>query len=153
MDVLDWIEKAKQYRTELLLSSFAEDIVQDEHAVDVQRAQWSQTGTSSKGETIGFYKKSTEEMTMGLKKEGEPYNLRNTGDLWEKTYLNAVIAGKDLEFEYNSSGIHKEELFNTIKKHGAITDPEDIFGLYEDAPFVDILEPKFVKQLEDYYHV
>lgn len=155
MDVLDWIEKAKNYDSDQFLSDFAMQIIEDEKAVDLQREQWGKDGADIHGQVIGFYKKSTEEMTMGLKKAGEPWNLHNTGDLWQKTYLNAVIKGKDLEFEFNSSGIHKNDLFATIKKHGEIDNPDDIFGLFEtyQIPFIELLEPKFVQQLNNYYDV
>ena len=90
---------------------------------------------------------------MGLKKAGDPWNLNNTGDFWQNTFLNAVIKGKDLEFDFNSSGINKSELFATIKKHGEIKNPTDIFGLYNHEPFIKLIEPKYVQQLKDYYNV
>ena len=92
---------------------------------------------------------------MGLKKAGDPWNLRNTGDFWQNTYLNAVIKGKDLDFIYDSSGINKGELFATIKKYGEGKDPDAIFGLDQtyQIPFISLIEPKFVKQLENYYNV
>ena len=92
---------------------------------------------------------------MGLKRAGDPWNLNNTGDFWQKTYLNAVIKGKDLEFEYDSNGINKKELFATIKKHGEIENPTDIFGLVEtyQIPFIKLIQPKFINQLNEYYNV
>lgn len=155
MDVLDWIEKAKNYDSDQFLSDFAMQIIEDEKAIDIQREQWAIDGADVHGRTIGFYKKLTEELTGGRKKAGEPYDLKDTGDFWQKTYLNAVIKGKDLEFEFNSSGINKSALFATIKKHGEIDNPDDVFGLYESyqIPFIGLIEPKFVQQLNNYYDV
>ena len=39
MDVLDWIEKAKDYDTQKQLSEFAVSIIEDQNAVDIQREQ------------------------------------------------------------------------------------------------------------------
>lgn len=155
MDVLDWIEKAKNYDSDNFLSDFAMQIIEDEKAIDIQREQWSIDGADIHGHTIGFYKKLTEELTGGRKKAGEPYDLKDTGDFWQRTYLNAVIKGKDLEFEFNSNGINKSALFATIKKHGEIDNPDDIFGLFEtyQIPFIGLIEPKFVQQLNNYYDV
>ena len=155
MDVLDWIEKAKEYDTQKQLGEFALSIIEDQNAVDIQREQWAKDGEDSKGRIIGIYKKSTEELSGGLKKAGRPWNLNNTGDFWQNTYLNAVIKGKDLEFEYDSNGINKKELFATIKKHGEISNPDDIFGLFEtyQIPFIKLIEPKFINQLNEYYNV
>lgn len=155
MDVLDWIEKAKNYDSDQFLSDFAMQIIEDEKAIDIQREQWAIEGADVHGHTIGFYKKLTEELTGGRKKAGEPYDLKDTGDFWQKTYLNAVIKGKDLEFEFNSNGINKSALFATIKKHGEIDNPDDIFGLFEtyQIPFIGLIEPKFVQQLNNYYDV
>ena len=155
MDVLDWIEKAKDYDTQKQLSEFAVSIIDDQNVIDVQRQQWENDGEDSNGEIIGIYKKSTEELSMGLKRAGDPWNLNNTGDFWQKTYLNAVIKGKDLEFEYDSNGINKKELFATIKKHGEIENPTDIFGLVEtyQIPFIKLIKPKFINQLNEYYNV
>lgn len=153
MDVLDWIEKAKSFSPENFLNNFALDIIQDEKSVDLQREQWDQEGKDFKGRIIGLYSSYTEEITGGAKKEGTPWTLRNTGDFWQNTYLNAVIKGDDLEFIYNSSGINKDELFKTIQIYGLISNPEDIFGLYDyyQNIFCKIIEPKFVNQLEKHY--
>ena len=159
MDVLDWIEKAQNFSSDEFLKDFAIDIIEDEKAIDIQREQWVKDGESYKGEIIGFYKKTTEIIweesggKKGYKKAGEPWNLDWTSDLWHHTYLNAVIKGKDLEFEFDSNGINKAKLFETIKKHGSISNPEDIFGLFKtyQDPFIKLIEPKFVQQLNDYY--
>lgn len=155
MDVLEWIEKAESFKVDDFLSDFAIDIIQDEKSIDVQRQQWEEDGTDYKGQVIGFYKKSTEELTGGTKREGSPWTLRNTGDFWGNTYLQAIIKGKDLEFQYNSTGVNKSALFATIKKHGEISNPDDIFGLtnYHQEPFIEIIEPKFVQLLKKYYNV
>ena len=152
MDILDWIEKAKEFDSDENLNGFALSIIEDPKAIDLQREQWKE-GADYKGDIIGIYKKSTEELSMGLKKAGDPWNLNNTGDFWQNTFLNAVIKGKDLEFDFNSSGINKSELFATIKKHGEIKNPTDIFGLYNHEPFIKLIEPKYVQQLKDYYNV
>lgn len=153
MDVLDWIDKAKNFSQEDFLAAFAMEIIKDEKAVDIQREQWENDGKDYKGRIIGLYKAYTEKVSGGGKREGTPYTLRDSGDFWQNTFLNAVIKGADLEFTYNSTGIHKDELFDTIRIHGLISNPEDIFGLYDyyQNIFCKIIEPKFVNQLNKYY--
>ena len=152
MDVLDWISKAKTFSSNEFLNDFSYVVMDNENIVDLQRLQWNE-GSDYKGRVIGFYKKSTEELSGGRKIAGEPYDLKNTGDFWEKTFIVAIIKGNDIEFLYDSSGIYKKKLFETIQEHGELINPEDIFGLFE--PFknkmIEFLEPIFINQLEKYY--
>lgn len=154
MDVLDWIEIAKKFRKEDLLERFSDAIIQDENTVDIQRQQWEADGADYRGRTIGFYKPLTEELSGGRKVAGTPWTLNDSGDFWANTYLQAIIKDGDLEFIYDSSGQHKEELFATIEKEWMGTyDPSDIFGLYSyyQESFTRLIEPKFVEQLKKYY--
>ena len=152
MDVLDWIDKAKNFNTNEFLNDFVFDIIEDQEILEIQLEQWDD-GKDNKARIIGFYSKTTELITGGTKKAGDPWNLRNTGDFWRKTYLGTAVKGNDIEFEFNSDGIHKDELFETIENHGDISSPEDIFGLaeYKKIKFAGKLEPKFVNQLNKYY--
>ena len=153
MDILEWIQAAKKFNIKEMLNSFSFYIIDDEKITDLQRQQWSE-GRDSKGRIIGFYKKRTEEITNGKKIAGEPYNLLDSGDFWANAFIIVRINDKDLEFEFNSSGIHKDKLFQTIQFSGEISNPEDIFGLMEPSKevFVKMIEPKFVEQLEKYYN-
>ena len=58
MDVLDWIEKAKDYDTQKQLSEFAVSIIDDQNVIDVQRQQWENDGEDSNGEIIGILRKA-----------------------------------------------------------------------------------------------
>lgn len=153
MDVLDWIEKANNFNSNEFLNDFSMVIINDENIIDLQRLQWDNEGTDYKGRVIGFYKESTEEITGGRKKAGDPYDLKNTGDFWENTFLVAIIKGDDIEFLYDSSGMNKDKLFETIQFHGEISNPDDIFGLFEpfQEKMIEFLEPIFINQLEKYY--
>lgn len=153
MDVLDWINKAKSFNSNKFLNGVSMIAIRDEDIIDLQRLQWNNTGTDYKGRVIGFYKKSTEEISGGRKIAGDRYNLKNTGDFWENTFLIAVIKGDDIEFLYNSSGINKDRLFETIQRHGEISNPDDIFGLSEifKEKMIKYLESIFINQLEKYY--
>lgn len=155
MDVLDWIKKANKFDSNKFLDGFGVEIIQDENVIDIQRQQWGDDGKDSKGSVIGFYKKKTEELSGGRKIAGTPWTLNNTGDFWSRTFLTAAINGKDLLFQFNSTGINKDKLFETIQFHGEITDPDTIFGLYDfyQKPFIKLIEPKFVEQLNNYYDV
>lgn len=156
MDVLEWIEKAEKFKTQEFLNDFAYDVFEDENVLEVQKRQWEK-GLSSKGDEIGFYKKSTEEITNGRKKYGELYDLKDTGDFWNKTYLSTQVQPrkKDVIFGFNSDGDKKRRLFKTIRDYGLITDPNDIFGLHKPhmQEFIEIIEPKFVQLLKEYYNV
>ncbi|GAB0156228.1 hypothetical protein CHRYSEOSP005_14920 [Chryseobacterium sp. Alg-005] len=152
MDVLEWIEKAKSFNSNSLLNKFTVRIITDEKIIDLQRQQW-RAGKDSKGRIIGYYKKSTEEISNGRKIQGDPYDLFDTGDFWQRTYLIGVIRGDNIDFEFNSAGQNKKSLFQTIQFHGEITNPEEIFGLMEfyKSKFIELIEPKFIKELEKYY--
>ena len=156
MDVLDWIEKAKDFNSVEFLNDFAFDIIEDEESVQIQKDQWEK-GHSVKGEEIGFYEIRTEKLSGGRKKRGELWDLNNTGDFWAKTYLGTKIQPrkKDIIFDYGSDGVNKRKLFTTIRKYALIDDPYDIFGL--SNPFIDklneLIEPKFINQLNEYYNV
>lgn len=153
MDVLDWIEKSKNFDSKDFLEGCSVVIINDENIIDLQRMQWNRDGVDYKGQIIGFYKKSTEEITGGRKKAGEPYDLKNTGDFWQNTFIMAIVKGDDIEFVYDSSGINKNKLFETIQKHGEISNPDDIFGLYEPfkVKMVEFLQTIFINQLNQYY--
>lgn len=156
MDVLEWIEKAESFNSVEFLNDFAFDIVEDKKSIESQKEQWKD-GLSKKGQEIGFYKKSTEEITGGRKKYGELWNLKDTGDFYQKTYLGTNIQPrkKDILFGFNSNGDHKRRLFKTIREYGLIVDPDDIFGLHDPymEEFIKLIKPKFVQQLNNHYHV
>lgn len=156
MDILDWIEKAKNFKTREFLNDFAFDIYEDEKSVEYQKEQWK-AGLSQKGEEIGYYKKSTEEITGGRKIYGELWDLKDSGDFYNKTYLSTLVQPrkKDVLFGYGSDGDNKRKLFKTIREYGLIVDPDDIFGLHDPymEKFIKLIEPKFVQQLNNYYDV
>lgn len=153
MDILEWIEKAERFDKNEFLSDFAKEIAFDDKVIDLQRQRWG-LGLSYNNKVIGRYKKSTEEISGGMKKAGDPYNLFFTGDFWSRTYINILIKGGEFEVEYTSDGNNKADLFRTIEKYGKLKDASDIFGLDNDdiAEFIEMMKPKYITLLEQYYN-
>lgn len=109
---------------------------------DLQKAQWDR-GEDREGVILGVYSIATEKITKGRKKAGEPYNLLDTGDFREGTYLIVELEGKDLEFTIGSTDDKENLLKNKIGNR--------IFGLQENKEYAILireLEKIFIQELE-----
>ncbi len=73
------------------------------------------------GKPIGFYSKGTELITNGRKKEGQPFNLKETGEFLEKLFAKVQ---KDSIF-FDSSDTKKQDVLRNLLT-------PNIFGLQDE---------------------
>ena len=109
--------------TEVWLRVFSDINLQNTIIVEyIQQDQLFERGVDESGEIIGFYSAYTEMLTNGRKKEGEPYNLFDTGDFYRSMVF---LLGKDF-FEIDADPIKEND--NLFTKFG-----EGIIGLTEQS--------------------
>lgn len=100
---------------------------------EIQTDQWSE-GKDKEGKIIGRYKEFTEKVSKEQpfpnkeKIAGKPYNLDWSGDLIRRTSVNTKRISGDVLIQIDSSSNSLLKLFDTIEKHGLISNPNTIFG-------------------------
>lgn len=92
------------------------------------------------GNAIGFYSRATEEITGGRKKEGDAFDLLETGDFLGG--LTAKVQNNSILFDTKDS--KKEEVLKNLLS-------SDIFGLQDDD-LNDVLE-RFVEPFLQLYFI
>lgn len=75
------------------------------------------------GEALGFYSKATEIITKGRKKAGEPFSGYDTGDLFDKMYMQEVAG----VLRFGSKSPH---LADILKSDNWLS--EDFLGLSDE---------------------
>lgn len=91
------------------------------------------------GKAIGTYSKATEVITKGRKKEGQPFDLFETGDFLDGLF--AKVQSDHIFFDTKDSK-KKEVLKNLLS--------EDIFGLTEDN-LNKVIKEKIAPYFIDYF--
>ena len=85
------IEKAKQLKPEKIskeLFKFIRSI--EKKILDKNKEQIYENSQDIHGQAIGFYSYATEQITKGRKKKGEPFDGKDTGDFFNKMYMQEV---------------------------------------------------------------
>lgn len=91
------------------------------------------------GNPIGFYSAGTEVITNGLKKQGDPFDLKDSGD-----FLNSLFATvQDHSILFGATDSKKKEVLSNLLSH-------DIFGI-KDEDLNRIIQTKLQPFLLDYY--
>lgn len=103
------------------------------------RAQLNLDSTDVKGQPIGFYSKGTEIITKGRKKEGQPFDLFETGKFLGGLF--AKVQGKIVVFG-TTDGKEEKVLANLYT--------QDIFGLDKNS-LNRVVEDKLIPYFQDYY--
>lgn len=123
---------------------------------EIQKDQWSE-GKDKEGNIIGYYKPYTEKVAkesgINNKIAGEPYNLNWTGDLFRTTSIGTKRIQGDVLIEIDSSSPNLLKLFDTIEKHGLLSNPNTIFG-YENKKknvVVKLINDKLLTKLKSLY--
>ena len=93
----------------------------------------------TQGDPIGFYSRATQEITGGRKKEGDPFDLRESGTFLDSLY--AKVQNDSILFDTTDSKKNKV-LKNLLS--------QDIFGLQDDD-LNDLLEQKLAPFMVIYY--
>ena len=102
----------------------------DENKEQLKRYQIKQwdDGVNKENKTIGVYKLNTEVISLGRKKAGQAYNLKDSGDFRNKTKISEKKLVKDVAIVIDSLSNNTDDLFNTIIRYGLIKDPNTVFG-------------------------
>ncbi len=104
---------------EVWIRVFSDKNLQNKIIVEyIQQDQLFERGVDETGQIIGTYSAYTEYLTNGRKKEGEPYNLFDTGEFYKSM---VILLGKDF-FEVDADPIKEND--NLFTKFG-----EGIIGL------------------------
>ena len=85
------IEKAKQLKPEKIskeLFKFIRSI--EKKILDKNKEQIYENSQDIHGQAIGFYSYATEQITKGRKKKGDPFDGKDTGDFFNKMYMQEV---------------------------------------------------------------
>lgn len=108
---------------EVWIRVFSDKNLQNKIIVEyIQQDQLFERGVDETGQVIGTYSAYTEFLTNGIKKEGEPYNLFDTGEFYKSM---VILLGKDF-FEVDADPIKEND--NLFTKFG-----EGIIGLTEES--------------------
>ena len=122
MNFYDFVENIKRYSPERLLDDIQIEIEKSKDVLALQLEQWDK-GEDSNGKVLGHYSLMTEILSNGRKKQGERYNLFDTGDFRKNTYLFPLQKSNDIVFNFDSTGKNTSIL---LEKLGP-----SIFGLQE----------------------
>lgn len=118
---IERVKKLDQSTVTQALFDFIRSI--ESELVELNRKQLNEKSKDVYGDAIGFYSYATEVITKGRKKEGEPFDAKDTGSLLDKMY--ARIEKEMIVF---GSTDNKVELImdsdNWLSK--------DLFGLTDD---------------------
>lgn len=85
------LEKAKQLQPDKVskaLFAFIRSI--EKKILDKNKQQLFEDSQDIHGQAIGFYSYATEMITKGRKKKGEPFDAKDSGDFFNKMYLQEV---------------------------------------------------------------
>lgn len=113
MNFFEFADNIKRYDSKMLLDDLQVEIEKSKDVVTLQLEQWDK-GEDSNGKVLGYYSLMTEILSGGRKKQGERYNLLDTGDFRSKTYLFPLQKQNDIMFNYDSSGKNTSVLLDKI---------------------------------------
>ena len=85
------IEKAKQLNPDKIskaLFKFIRSI--EKQILDKNKEQIFEKSQDIHGQAIGFYSYATEQITKGRKKKGDPFDGKESGDLFKQMYMQEV---------------------------------------------------------------
>lgn len=142
IDVMQTAIGERVKKTKLLFDSLAWQKVIDADIrrkilTMIQQHQLMRSGIDSTGKVIGYYSWMTEAMSKGRKKEGQPYNLYDTGEFYKQMFVVALNDGLLVD----SDGADKEDT-NLFREYG-----DNIVGLTDEnlGKLVEALRPKYIE--------
>lgn len=113
MNLFDFFESVRNYPTQKFIDDLANSMDSDKDAIQLQISQWDK-GEDENGKVLGYYTKATEILSSGRKKQGDRFNLFDTGDFRQHTYLFSIEKQNDLLFDFDSSGTNTTKLLDKI---------------------------------------
>ena len=66
----------------------------------IQEKQLIEKGVDSEGSVIGYYSALTEILSEGRKKQGDPYNLEDTGEFFMSMFVEVLAGGIIINANY-----------------------------------------------------
>lgn len=142
VDVMQTIIGERLKKTRLLFENLAFQKVIDADIkrkilTMIQQHQLMRSGIDSDGNVLGYYSWMTEAMSKGRKKEGQPYNLFDTGEFYKQMFVVALRDGLLID----SDGADKEDT-NLFTEYG-----NNIVGLTDEnlGKLIDLLRPKYIE--------
>lgn len=66
----------------------------------IQDEQLIKSGVDSEGRVIGYYSALTEILSDGRKKQGDPYNLEDTGEFFMSMFVQVLADGLIINADY-----------------------------------------------------
>jgi len=142
VDVMQTIIGERLKKTRLLFDNVAFQKVIDanirrEILNMIQSDQLMKNGIDSDGNVLGYYSWMTEAMSKGRKKEGDKYNLFDTGEFYRQMFVIALRDGLLID----SDGADKEDT-NLFTEYG-----NNIVGLTDEnlGKLVELLRPKYIE--------
>lgn len=152
MNLLEYI-KNPVTGNDVLQSAVFSIVDNGERLISIQESQWDE-GINKFGNTIGEYSQRTQEIAQlenpnKPKIAGQPYNLDYTGDLRDKTFMQADRVSGDVVVTIDSDSPNKEKLFRTINNKGFVK-PETVFGYKPDNmdKFTRLVTTESLKKLK-----
>ena len=121
------IEKSKQLNTEKVskdLFKFIRSI--EKQILDKNKEQIFENSQDIHGQALGFYSYATEQITKGRKKKGEPFDGKDSGDFFNKMYMQEVSG----VIRFGSKSPHYADI---LKSKSWIS--KDILGLTDENLF------------------
>lgn len=119
------IEKAKQLNPEKVskdLFKFIRSI--EKQILDKNKEQIFENSQDIHGQAIGFYSYATEQITKGRKKKGEPFDGKDSGDFFNKMYMQEVSG----VIRFGSKSPHYADI---LKSKSWLS--KDILGLTDES--------------------
>ncbi|OCB77951.1 hypothetical protein [Flavobacterium crassostreae] len=135
---------AKQLKPETIsrdLFKFIRSI--EKQFLDKNKEQLFEKSQDIYGQAVGFYSYATEQITKGKKKQGEPFDAKDTGDLFTKMYMQEVSG----VIRFGSKSPHYAEI---LKSKSWLS--KDILGLTDES-LSELIENELKPFIISYYRL
>lgn len=120
MNFFEFADNLKKYTPSEFLDDLQISLEKNPYVIALQKQQWNE-GLDADGKILGRYSKETEILSDGRKKEGELFDISDTGETRRKLELFAQEESGDLLFYFDSDSQALPELLERIG--------ERLFGL------------------------
>lgn len=113
----------------------------EKQILDKNREQLFEKSQDIHGQAIGFYSYATEQITKGRKKQGEPFDAKESGDFFSKMYMQEVSG----VIRFGSKSPHYAEI---LKSKSWLS--KDLLGL-TDENLNELIQEDILPFIINYY--
>lgn len=136
------IEKAKALQPDKVSKALFQFIRSIEKQIlDKNKEQLFEKSQDIHGQAIGFYSFATEQITKGRKKQGEPFDGKESGDFFNKMYMQEVAG----VIRFGSTSPHYADI---LKSKSWLS--KDILGLTDES-LNELIETELMPFMIEYY--